>query len=104
MSRSIFVSEYGKLTEEQRTQINQEFVKIHPVITITANLSAKNDWKGELVECKHGGVEFLDKGKKDEFIVIPCHWDYEHAIQTAKDITDVLLRLEIDEFTIRHSY
>lgn len=103
MSREIFVTKYGETTREMRERINQEFKSIHPMITIKANFSDKNAWKGEDAVCAHG-VEFLREDKEDEFMVIPCHWDRDHAIQTAKDITGVLLELEIDEFTIQHSY
>ncbi len=55
----------------------------------------------ELVHKLHGLIVLFCL---DEFISIPCHWDGEHAIETAKDIVNVLLRLQIDSFRVIHSY
>ena len=104
MSRSIYVSDLGELDESIRDAIEENFKKIHDQkFKTVANFNTDNNWKGEEVTCQHS-LSFVSKGTADEFIAIPCHWNYEHAIQTAKDITGVLLRLSIDRFKIIHSY
>lgn len=104
MSRSIYVDHYGELMAGQREDIERLFKDTHDQeFKAMAGGNASNDFKGELTTCPHT-VKWVGKGELDEFIAIPCHWDYEHAIQTAKDITEVMLRLEFDKFQVTHSY
>lgn len=83
MTLSIYVDHYGELDSGQRERLDAKFTEIHG---------------------QDHGFAFVAERTLDEFIAIPCHWDSEHAIQTARDITEVMIRCGYDKFRITNSY
>jgi hypothetical protein len=102
MTYSVYVTLKNTPTGEQEKMINQEFEKIHDqTFKQEVNINI-NTWKGELLEMRHG-VNF-DLYPNHIEIDIPCHWSYNHLIQTAKDIVSVIKTLNISYSKITLSY
>jgi len=75
-------------------RFNAEFGKIHDVkFEQRVNYNAQTP-HGEVLQMTHG-ANYYPKSKTSDhdFIEIPCHWDFNHMVETANDCVQVLAKL-----------
>lgn len=92
------------LSEEQRKKIVKDFLRVHDNDFVQrVNMTPQNP-EGELKRMDHRRPNKEPIGFFDDFLVIECHWDYKHMVETAIDISNILLRNGIEEFKIELSH
>lgn len=102
MTCSVFVHLKEPPTNELMKKIDAAFRRVHDQnFTQTVNITPSNP-NGERSKMRHG-VNF-DLEEDHTTIDIPCHWDYNHGVQTSHDIVAVLKVLEVRFSNARVSY
>ena len=103
MTYMVFASVKEKLTPEDEVKINKRFREVHNIhFKQWVDQTPKNGFKGEPREMDHDAGFWDYEGKRE--MGIPCHWDYDHMIQTQKDIKKVLKELGYTGIRTRVSY
>jgi proteasome assembly chaperone (PAC2) family protein len=101
MSYAVYAS--GKTLEKDYKTLNDEFCKIHNMkFKQEVNIDLIND-ASEIKEMHHEIYYYPAENNSNAFIQIPCHWDYNHMVQTEKDILSAAVKLGI-KITTRRSY
>ena len=101
MSYAVYVS--GKTLKNDYKTLNTEFCKIHNMnFKQEVNIDLINR-TSEIKEMHHEIYYYPAKNNSNAFIQIPCHWDYNHMVQTEKDILSAAVKLGI-KITTRKSY
>jgi len=104
MTYSVFITptkQNVEKTKEMWGKLNEEFTEIHNQ-NFEQEVNIRNR-KGVIRKMQHGLSSRLcldDHG----FFTIPCHWDYDHMVQTAKDIRKVMKNNGFKRTRIRLSY
>jgi len=103
MTHSVEVSLHIPIINpEVRQKLDEEFRQLHDQTfkqEVNIKPQKEGSMKGEVKEMKHGLGIWVDA----QTFFIPCHWDYNHMVQTQKDIKKVLKKFGLKART-RLSY
>jgi hypothetical protein len=76
-------------------EINKEFLAVHnQKFKQIVNIGLDKP-EGELLEMEHIGIEDRDFFEENSSMVVSCHWDYEHGLQTEQDLKKVFAKFGI---------